>query len=38
MISVVEKFLYCIVAHFVILAGESLIKLGEQVKKTHGCD
>jgi len=38
MVSVVEKFLYCILAHFILLAAESMIKLAEQMKKTHGCE
>ena len=38
MLSVVEKFLYCILAHFIVLAADAMNKLATQIKQTHGCD
>lgn len=37
MLSVVEKFLYCAVAHLIRLAAEAMIKLSDQMKQTYQC-
>jgi len=37
MVSVVERFLYCAVAHLIQLAAAQMVKLSNQMKQNYTC-